>query len=307
MTSAKTIWLSLIALCVLCFGLAADLAPRFQAIEYDRRQSNNFFDLLLGSSRRIFANEFFVEADVYYHSGFYPTIFDNNQAFETPHIAEDTGAVASHNSGEEINFLGPPRDWLDSFSRHFIPNRHTHLDEGGPTDDLSTDSKVAEILPWLKLSSKLDPEDIRTYLVMSFWLRNNLNRVPDAEQVLREGLRYNPGNPQLLFDLGRIYFDNYHDSARARSIWEAGERTWLEEEPGVPLSVRLKPSASNYDDRYVYEQLEVHLAQLEGSVGNLPAAIAYLKQAQLASYEPQEIQKQIDELQRGEALKEKRR
>jgi len=299
MTTSRTYWLVFTALFILCFGLAADLEPRFQALESARRQSDNFFNLLLGDSSRIFANEFFVEADVYYHSGYYPTIFDNNEAFKTPHMAEDTGAVASHNQGEETSFMGPPRDWLDAFGRHFMPNRHTHLDQGGPTDDLSKQSEVAEILPWLKLSSKLDPEDIRTYLVMAFWLRNNLNRVSESEQVLREGLRNNPGNPQLLFDLGRIYFDNYHNPGRARTIWEAALRTWALEEPGVAQSERLKLNNANFDDRFIFEQLQTHLAQLEGSLGNLDAAIAHLQQAKLASPNPAELQKLIDELKTG--------
>jgi len=273
--------------------------PRLQSIESVRRQSDNFFNLVLGDSSRIFANQAFVEADVYYHSGYYPTIFDNNQAFETPHMAEDTGAVASHNSGEETGFMGPPRDWLDAFGRHFMPNRHTHLDEGGPTDDLSGNSKVAEILPWLKLSSKLDPEDIRTYLVMSFWLRNNLNQPAEAEQVLHEGLRYNHANPQLLYELGRIYFENYKEPDRARTIWQAGVRSWQEEDTGIPLPQRY---AITNDDHYIFEQLQMHLAQLEGSAGHVDAAIDHLKQAQLASPKPADIQKQIDELKTGKII-----
>jgi tetratricopeptide (TPR) repeat protein len=299
MNSATKLWCWLMALFLLCFDLGAHLQPQFQAIEYARHQSDNFFNLLLGDSSRIFANSSYTEADVYYHSGYYPTIFDNNQAFETPHMAEDTGAVASRNSGEETGFMGPPRDWLDAFGRHFIPNRHTHLDQGGPTDDLSGNSKVAEILPWLKLSSKLDPENIQTYLVMSYWLRNNLNQPQEAEQVLHEGLRYNPGNPQLLYELGRIYFENYTNTDRARTIWEAGLRSWAEEQPSVPESERLKPNNQNFDDRFIFEQLQTHLAQLEGSLGNLQAAIDHLKQAQLASPSPEEIQRQIDELQKG--------
>jgi tetratricopeptide (TPR) repeat protein len=299
MNSGKTFWLLLVALFVLCFGLAADLQPQFQSLENTRRQSNNVFVLLLGDSSRVFANSFFVEADVYYHSGFYPTIFDNNQAFKTPHMAEDTGAVASHNSGNETGFMGPPRDWLDAFNRHFIPNRHTHLSDGGPTGDLSKSSEVREILPWLKLASKLDPENIRTYLVMAFWLRTSLHKAPEAEEVLRDGLRNNPGNPQLLFDLGRIYFEEYHNPNQARSIWEAALRTWALEEPGVPQSERLELNNATFDDRYVFEQLQVHLAQLEGSLGNLDAAIAHLQQAQLASPKPGDLQIQIDELKNG--------
>ncbi len=106
MNSAKTLLLLLVALLVFCFGLAADLQPRFQSLENSRHQSDNFFNLLLGDSSRIFANSFFIKADAYYHSGFYPTIFDNNAAFQTPHMAEDTGAVASHNQGEETSFHG---------------------------------------------------------------------------------------------------------------------------------------------------------------------------------------------------------
>ena len=296
MITGRTYGLLLAAFFVLCFGLAADLQPQFQAIENARKQSDNFFILLLGDSSRIFANNFFTKADAYYHSGYYPTIFDNNEAFRTAHMAEDTGAVASHNEGEETSFMGPPRDWLDAFGRHFIPNRHTHLDEGGPTDDLSKSSQVAEILPWLELSSKLDPEDIRTYLVMAYWLRNSLNKVSEAERVLREGLRNNPGNPQLLYELGRIDNENYNNPAQARTIWEAALRTWEGEEPNIPLADRLKLSNENFDNRFIYEQLETHLAQLEEKAANNAAAIADLQQAELASPKPEDIQSQIDEL-----------
>jgi len=295
MNPARTLFLLLIALLVLCFGLAAGLEPQFQALESSSRQSDNFFSLLLGDSSRIFANSAFVEADAYYHSGYYPTIFDNNSNFQTPHIAEDTGAVASHNQGEEENFLGPPRDWIDAFGRHFIPNRHTHLDEGGPSDDLSGSKEVREILPWLKLSAELDPENVKTYVVTAFWL-TRMDQAAAAEQVLRDGLRRNPDNAQLLFELGRIYFENYHNPARARNIWEAALRSWARQEPGVPQSERLKMTNENFDDRFAFEQLQANLAQLEEKAGNPEAAIARWEQAKLASPKPDEVQKHIDEL-----------
>jgi tetratricopeptide (TPR) repeat protein len=296
MNSAKTLWLLLVALLVFCFGLAADLQPQFQALENSRRQSDNFFSLLLGDSSRIFANSFFVKADAYYHSGYYPTIFDNNSNFQTPHMAEDTGAVASHNQGEERDFMGPARDWVDAFGRHFIPNRHTHLDEGGPTSDLTTSKEVREMLPWLKLSAELDPENIKTYTVTAFWLRKKMNQVPEAEQVLREGLRHNPNDPQLLFELGRIYFENHHDSTRARNIWSAALRSWTRQAPGLPQSERLKLTGENFDDRFIFEQLQTYLAQLEEKASNFDAAIARWEQAKLASPKPEDVQKHIDEL-----------
>ncbi|HEY1717126.1 MAG TPA: hypothetical protein VGH42_02380 [Verrucomicrobiae bacterium] len=296
MNSPRTLFLLLLALLIFCFSVAANLQPRFQAFENARRQSDNFFSLLLGDSSRIFANSSFIEADAYYHSGFYPTIFDNNSAFKTPHMAEDTGAIASRNQGEETSFMGPPRDWIDAFGRKFIPNRHTHLDEGGPTDDLSKNHEVGEILPWLKLSAELDPENIKTYVVTAFWLRTRLDNVAEAEQVLREGLRHNPNDPQLLFELGRIYFDNYHNPARARNIWEAALRSWEEQTGSAPLSEKLKPDSEHYDSRFIFEELQANLAQLEEKAGNPDAAIMRWEQAKLASSDPASVQRHIDEL-----------
>lgn len=303
MNSSRTLWLLLIALFILCFGLGAAVQPRFQAIENDRGDSDNFFIRIFGTSSRLFANAAFVKADAYYHSGYYPTIFDNNEAFKTPHMAADTGAVASHNEGEETAFMGPPRNWIDAFARNFIPNRHTHLDEGGPADDLSSSSEVREILPWLDLATELNPQDIRTYLVISYWLRTSLNQPSEAEHVLRGGLRANPHNPQLLFELGRIYFDNYHDPVHARKIWEAGLQSWTLEKPGITQSKRLQPDNADFDDRFVFEQLQMHLAQLEGSLGNREAAIARLQQAKLASPKPADVEKMIDELKEAELKK----
>jgi hypothetical protein len=301
MTSARTYGLLAVAFFTLSFGLAGGLVPRYIALENAVHQSDNFFQLLLGGSSRMFANNFFIKADAYYHSGYYPTIFDNRQAFETAHMAEDTGAVASHNTGEETTFMGPPRDWIDAFGRNFIPNRHTHLDEGGPDDDLSNSSKVREILPWLDLSAKLDPSNINTYLVMAYWLRSKLNKVSEAEQVLREGLRYNHGNPNLLFELGRIYYENYDKPRQARDIWQAAIRSWIQEQPGVPLTERLKPGNDNFDDRFLFQQLAEHLADLDEKGGNYATAIADLQEAQLASPKPEDLQQRINDLRKKES------
>ena len=206
-------------------------------------------------------------------------------------MAEDTGAVASHNQGDEAGFMGSPLDFIDAFNRHFTPNRHTHLDEGGPTDDLSKSLEVREILPWLKISSELDPENVQTYIVTAYWLRTRMDKVAEGEQVLREGLRYNPDNPQLLYELGRVYFENYHDLQRARNIWEAALRSWEKQMAGKPDSEKF-----NFDNKFIIEQLQTRLALLEETAGNFDAAIAHWEQAEAVSPDPDALQKHIDEL-----------
>ena len=283
MRSPRPLYLLLMALLVLCFGLAACLDPWFQAWRGSRSQSGDPLDVLLGSSRRMFAGYFYRKADVYYHSGYYPSIFDNNQAFETPHMAADTGAVNSNNKGDEESFRSPPRDWLDAFSRHFYPNRHTHLDEGGPTGDLSTSADVREILPWLKLSADLDPNNVQTYTVTAYWLRTQMHKVAEADAFLHEGLRNNPDSYDILFELGRLYYEDYHDTNRARNVWELAVRKWL----------ALSPQAQK-ENRLIFEQLTAHLGQLELDAGNPARAVNWFQAAQKVSLTPGALQKQID-------------
>jgi hypothetical protein len=122
-------------LLTLAFGVAAYLEPRMAAQFPERTDSDDPMAALLGDSRQMFANSFFVKADAYFHSGYYPTIYDNNAPFQTPHIGEDSDTMESRNSGDEANFLGQPHDWIERFNRNFFPSVHTHLDEGGADGD----------------------------------------------------------------------------------------------------------------------------------------------------------------------------
>ena len=288
MNSPRTYWLLLAALLVFSFGLAADLQPRFTAWP-GSRADGDVFKILLGDSRRLFANEFYVKADAYYHSGFYPTIFDNNEAFKTAHMAEDSGAVSSKNHGEEENFMGPPRDWIDAFGRHFFPDRHTHLDEGGPNDDLSSSSEVREILPWLKLSTDLDPQNVQNYTVTAYWLRERMHRTEEAREVLLEGLRQNPGSCDILYELGRLYAESDHDTNRAVNVWNAAARNW-QPVKGTDDEV----TANNF----IYEQITTKLGETERDAGHWQQAIAWFEKAKTVSRTPDALQDDINDIKR---------
>ena len=153
---------------------------------HGRSAAGSVLEILMGDSRQMFANHFFVQADVSFHSGYYPSIFDQARA------AEEKDSDVSHpGEGEEgqleTGFLGQPTDWIDRFGRHFRPTEHTHLK--GRT--------VREILPWLRLSADLDPHRVQTYTVAAYWLRKDLGKVDEAEQFLREGIRANPESYEL--------------------------------------------------------------------------------------------------------------
>ena len=86
-------WLVVRLWLMLAFCLAAHIGPQLEA----RLAANGAGDETpvarwLGDSRRLFAISFYTKADAYFHSGYYPTIFDNNAPFKTAAYGEDSGA-----------------------------------------------------------------------------------------------------------------------------------------------------------------------------------------------------------------------
>ncbi len=271
--------LVLTLLLVLCFTLATQLQPWHQSWAGSRAQSGDLLDVLMGDSRQLFANHFFVKADIYFHSGYYPSIFD--QAISgAPHMAADKDSTSGDEDHQEHTedtaFMGPPRDWIDRFSRHFYPSRHTHLEKP---------EEAREILPWLRISAELDPHKVETYTVAAYWLRERLNKVTEAEQFLREGWRANPDSYEILFELGRVFDENRHDSPRARNVWELALRKWREQS-----------ARQGKQDDFMLEKILTHLAELEEREGNREKAIFYLEESKSLSPRPDVIQQRIDEL-----------
>ncbi|HEX4119535.1 MAG TPA: hypothetical protein VH619_02815 [Verrucomicrobiae bacterium] len=275
--------LCLLLLLIIAFSLATNLNLWFQDWPGNRAQSANLLAVAMGDARRLFADHFFVKADAYFHSGMYPTIYDNRQSFQTPHIAEDSGAMKGKNTGDETGFLGKPRNWIDAFGRQFYPSVHTHLSEGGANGSES-EATVGEILPWLKFSTELDPKRVEVYTVTAYWLRR-MGKIDESEQELREGLRENPGNPQLLFDLGRLFSEARNNPISARNVWEAGLR--------ILAAMPEKDSDAN---KFIAEQILGALAHQAETQRRTNDAIAWLERLEKVSTTPQSVRQWMNGL-----------
>ena len=311
--------LSLLLLAVSCFSLATWVGPRFDATQSRRGASTSVMGNMLGDSRKLFADHFFTRSDVYFHSGYYPSIFDGGKVKEnhlatgakaedsehdhadhkepeqaaktTGHDAHDEHEEAKHvhsehcNHGEEEHdFLGKPKDWFDGFSRNFFVSKHTHLTEKGT-------NAAKEILPWIKLAAQLDPNKIESYTVGAFWLRD-LQRDAEAEQFLREGLRHNPNSYEILLELGRGYVAG-RDHVRARNVLELGFRHWREQENGKP---------GDQQNILAVHQILNHLAVVEDREGQHEQAVHWLELVRKVSPHPEEIDKRIAEVRAGKPL-----
>ncbi|MEP6663601.1 MAG: tetratricopeptide repeat protein [Verrucomicrobiota bacterium] len=282
-----------------CLTCASYLGPWRQDWSGENNRNEGMLDAMLGDSRRLFANQIYAKADAYFHSGYYPSIFDAPKSEKESHLTGEHDE--DHHEGDEAephhsdknekhaesqqgNFLGEPKDWIDRFGRNFFPSHHSHLGENG---------NEREILPWLRLSAELEPNRVDLYTVASYWLRSRLGKVKEAEQFLREGLRANPDSYEIYYELGRIYDEDRHDPDRARNLWEIALKKWRTQS--------VKSSAENGKNSkpsdLVYEGIVGRLSHLEENQGHLAQAIYYLQLLKEKSPVPGDIQKQIDELQ----------
>lgn len=268
--------LLLVALLALAFTLATGLASRAESWSV-RTKSNNVFGMMFGDGRKLFANHFFTMADVYFHSGYYPSVFDKNAEEQKEIISASHGRKETEEDEKNEDFLGKPKDWIDAFGRNFRIVQHQHLEHG----------TEREILPWLRLAADLDPQKIDTYTVGAFFLREHLGQTQEAEAFLREGLRNNPDSCEIIFELGRLYREGLHDDPRARNVWELGVKKF-----------RLRSPEQQQEDKLVLDELAVNLAHLEEDAGNYAQAIQWFHVAQSVSPAPAALQQQINEVQK---------
>lgn len=273
--------LALLLVFVCCVTLATQLAPVFESLQARGGRSGSPLLLLVGDSRRLFANQFFVMADVYFHSGYYPTIFDARNKEGPSHldVTEQEGGDTAK-SGRKVveddeTFMGTPRDWIERFGRNFFPTVHTHLQGGS----------AREIMPWLKLSAEMDPHRIDTYVTTSYWLRTRLDKPDEAEQFLREGLRANPDSHEILLELGRVYFYNEKNPRVARNIWELALNKW-----------RRQNLAGENPDPHVQEEILGELVRDDQQSGNLKQLLADLEELDRATPRNAVIEKEIQDV-----------
>ena len=101
--------------------------------------------MVLGDARKAIGEQFYLTADQYFHRG-------------VPHSRE-----RAFDRGLFI--------WLQNAA---APKAHAHL-EG---------DSIKEMLPWLSMTLRMDPENVEAFRVTAFWLSSKLGEIEQAEQIL---------------------------------------------------------------------------------------------------------------------------
>jgi tetratricopeptide (TPR) repeat protein len=263
---------------VACFSLATVLDSRLPDSQAQTDASTGVMAVLLGESRRMFANQLFVEADVYFHSGYYPTMFDKQETDMDvkgePEGGQNQEGKDGGKADVEETFLGEPLDWMERFGRHFFPTVHTHLD----------DERAREVLPWLRMAADMDPHQIETYLTAAYWLRGPLHKPDEAEQFLREGLRANPDSFEIYLELGYVDDFSRHDFPQARRLYELALKMWEKQQ-----------AAGRKPDPKARGEVLDGLVRADRELKDYPQMLTDLEALKAVSPTPEAIEKTIQE------------
>ena len=83
-----------------------------------------------------------------------------------------------------------------------------------------------ETLPWFYYAAKLNPQNVKAYVVGGYCVASCLDRPDEGIRFLREGLRYNPDSWEIYAEIGNIYYrekENYQEAIiyyeKARSLF----------------------------------------------------------------------------------------
>ncbi len=174
-----------------------------------------------------------------------------------------------------MNFLGPPRDWIERFGRHFI----VHRAHPSGRQQRERNPALAEDSPPSWTRRRSTPTSSPPFGCAT----SARSRKPSVFSA--KACSPTRTATKSCFELGRLCYENNHDAARARKIWELALRRWSEQE-----------AANKKPDLLKLDQIAVNLSRLEEQEGNLARAIQLLELAQKGSPHPEALQKQIDDL-----------
>jgi hypothetical protein len=167
------------------WGAAFALATRLTATSTGT-DAESVAGRVFGSARVALSGSSVEQADLYFHKGI-------------GHVREEV-------LGDTLY-----RRWASVLR----PTLHEHV-EG---------CRVSEIMPWLRLATRMDPRNVEAYLTTAYWLRTAAKRPDLAEAVLMEAQRNSPGDYRILGARARLSFGRSEDR-RAAALLDAGIGAW---------------------------------------------------------------------------------
>lgn len=218
----------------------------------EARTGNSFWDRLFGSAAGALSGDMYQMADRYFHKG-------------VGHL-EETGFSS----------------WFGRLQEEVSPNQHVHLSDEGD---------VLEMMPWLRMATRIDPHNIEAYQVAIYWLASE-GKIEAAKRVLREAMRKNSFDYRLYTEKGLLYIKNEMPQKAAKALDTALE-LW-------PEPLRKSAQEAKLD----LAQILSYRAFLYELEGDFQKAIDLYRREYSLFPERKQLLKHISKLQKGTLTRE---
>lgn len=166
--------------------------------------------VFFGDARLALSQAMAHKADSYFHGGV-DIDWHEHECHHHGRPGEDADGdeAARDRAAEEASEAasgGGPWVWIDA---RIHAQQHRHL-EG---------SQARELLPWYWAACRADPHNVAAYQSTAYVLTAMLHSPTNALGVLDEGIRLNPGTPELEFDKGQLLDAELKDRASAEAAF----------------------------------------------------------------------------------------
>ncbi|MBT3194364.1 MAG: hypothetical protein HN341_17600 [Verrucomicrobia bacterium] len=238
------------ALSVAAFSLACQLIAAAHT-EREPAGQPSLAQAIVGDTRLALGSQFYTQADVYFHRG-------------VPHE-------------KALAFDADP---FQIVRNEVCPRNHQHL---------SGTSDIAEIMPWLSLATRVNPQNLNGYLVAAFWLASEAKRPELALRILGRAQCNIPYAYEVQLEKGRILLQT-GEREQARQAFAAAIAFW-----------EATADASNHDHLLDKAEALLYRALLREAEGETSGAIADLRAMLAISPENPAMHERLRLLERGQA------
>ncbi len=217
-------------------------------ISYDTTKKS-LAQAAFGDARMALSAKLYTEADVYFHRG-------------VPHI---------HKHAFSSDIFQQAREKVS-------PSKHVHVHGS---------SGIKEIMPWLDLSIRANPQNLESYLVAAFWLAGEANRKDLALDLLIKAQRNIPFSYQVQMEKGRLllHMGKHNEALQA---FNAALAFW-------------NKTANKKDHQALLDKAQILLYRglLLEECGKIKAAISDFTDLRHISPESPQMNKRLSDLQAG--------
>lgn len=319
-----------------CFSLATWVGPSFDQMH--TRRGDSVLGGILGESRQLFANHFFTRSDVYFHSGYYPSIFEQAGMKKENHVAvraekcehdhegpcdhdhgddHKAGHADAHDDAKETKGHAEAKEAAHEHDEHCDHDKKcSHGDKcdgdhsflGKAKDPMDAFSRHFFVSQHTHLTDKGTnaPKEILPWIKLAAQLDPHKVESYTVGAYWLRSLHKNGEAEQFLREGLR------HNPSSYEILLELGQ-TYFEQKDYVRARnvlergmerwrERENPKPQEQQDRFAALQILNYLARTEDRTGNAERTVRWLEIVRKISPHPEEVDKRIAEVRAGQRL-----